>query len=55
MRNGNSNYVVVVLNWYKAAGMEASKLQILLAVEYVVSYKYSIDIACNMALQSYRS
>ena len=53
MNYGKSNYTIDVLNWYKGNGMEASKLQILLAVEYVASYNYPVDIACNMALESY--
>ena len=53
MNYGKSNYTIDVLKWYKGNEMEASKLQILLAVEYVASYNYPVDIACNMALESY--
>jgi hypothetical protein len=49
----SSEAVIKILNWYKKHGLEASKLQVLLAVEYIVSYKYPLDISCNLALQSY--
>ena len=47
------NHIVDILNWYKAAGLEASKVQILLAVEYIRLCKYPLDVSCVLALQSY--
>ncbi len=47
--------IVSILNWYKGAGLEASKVQVLLALEYVVSYNYPLDLSCNLALQSYKN
>ena len=45
--------IVNILNWYKSKGLEASKVQVLLACEYVVSFNYPLDLSCSLALQSY--
>ena len=54
MKRNSTENVIDVLNWYKKESQEASKLQILLAVEYLGMYNYPVDIACRLALESYR-
>lgn len=49
----SDSHIIDILNWYKKAGLEASKVQILLAVEYVMLCKYPLDVSCVLALQSY--
>jgi len=51
----STNNIVEAIKWYKKAGMTASKAQVLLAAEFISAYKYPVNIACCLALESYGS
>jgi hypothetical protein len=45
---------VRIQNWFDERHIAVSAAQYMLAVDFVVTYDYPIDIACKLALDSYK-
>ena len=48
------HHIDSIQSWYITRQIIASRVQILLAADYVANYGYPLDTACQLALQSYR-
>jgi hypothetical protein len=45
---------IKVWEWFERNNQAVSKVQFLLAVEYFNNYGYALDIACPLAIESYK-